>query len=163
MSLLASDVMRRNLGIIDASASLADLERAFADAGVSGFPVVQHGRVVGVVSHTDVVRRLAAKEEPPRLSSFYVDLDTFSSEDTSEHLADLAARRGRSLDALRVSDVMTQSVVSVPPDAEICEVARTLTDHAVHRVLVIDADTLVGVVSSLDLTRLVAEGVLQPA
>ncbi len=160
MSLRASDVMRRSLGIIDASASLADLERAFADAEVSGFPVVQHGRVVGVVSHTDVVRHLAAKEEPPRLSSFYADLDDFSSEDASEHLADLAARRGRTLDALRVSDVMTPSVVSVPPDAGIAEVAKILTEHAIHRVLVIDSDTLVGVISALDLARLVAEGTL---
>ena len=65
------------------------------------------------------------------------------------------------MDALRVSDVMTASVVSVTPDAEIAEVAKLLTKHGIHRVLVIDGETLVGVVSSLDLARLVAEGALQ--
>jgi CBS domain-containing protein len=49
MSIVARDVMQRTVGIIDAGASLAELERAFEEAGVSGFPVVDGGRVVGVV------------------------------------------------------------------------------------------------------------------
>ena len=47
MALTASDVMQHSVGVVDASASLAELEAAFVEAGVSGFPVVEGGRVVG--------------------------------------------------------------------------------------------------------------------
>jgi CBS domain-containing protein len=163
MAPLARDVMQRNVGIIDASASLAELESAFDDAGVSGFPVVGAGRVVGIVSRTDVVRALAPKEERPQLSNFYAELDRFGGASETESLADLAARHGRSPGDVRVGDVMTTDVLSVASDAEVAEVAQILVEHGVHRVLVIDGSTLVGVVSSLDLARLVADGTLRAA
>ena len=75
MPRLAQDLMQRNVGIIDASASLAELESAFVEAGVSGFPVTERGRVVGVISLVDVIRQLASKgRETTILSTFYSEL-----------------------------------------------------------------------------------------
>jgi len=163
MGLLARDVMQRNVGIIDAGASLADLEHAFAEARVSGFPVVQAGRIVGVVSRADVVRRLGDKAgDEPRLSTFYADLASFEAENVTESFADAAARGGQSADQLRVSDLMTASAITVAPDISLDDVARALVAHHIHRVLVTDDGTLVGVVSSLDLVRLIAEEKLAP-
>jgi CBS domain-containing protein len=160
MGPLARDLMQRNVGIIDASATLAELERAFADANVSGFPVVDVGGVVGVVSRTDVVRRLAASEEDAPPSSFYGEIDGVTYE--AKSFGDLAARHGRDIDSVRVCDVMSTHVVSVAPDAPLTEVARALVEHHVHRVLVVDGTNLVGIVSSLDLARLVADGSVGP-
>lgn len=163
MSLFARNVMQRNVAIIDAQASLVELERAFDEAGVSGFPVVDRGRVVGVVSRADVLSQLGGKSgEEPRLSSFYADLASFATGHGAERFADAAARSGRPMDQLYVSDLMTPSVVTVAPDATLHHIARTLTEHAIHRVLVTDTGTLVGVVSSLDLVRLLAEERLGP-
>ncbi len=163
MGLLARDVMQRNVGIIDAGASLAELENAFEEAGVSGFPVVHGGHVVGVVSRADVVRRLGDKSgQEPRLSTFYADLASFEAEHVAESFAEAAVRGGRAADELRVSDLMTESAITVAPDASLDDVARALVAHHIHRVLVTDEGTLVGVVSSLDLVRLVAEGKLGP-
>lgn len=162
MSLLARDVMQRNVGIIDAGASLVDLERAFDEAGVSGFPVVESGRVLGVVSRTDVMHHLGAKPgKEPRLSSFYADLHSFD-EHAGESFADAAVRGGKAMEELRVCDLMTHSVVTVSPDASLLDVARALTENQIHRVLVTDDKTLVGVVSSLDIVRLVAQERLGP-
>lgn len=158
MGLLARDLMERNVGIIDAGASLVELEQAFEEAGVSGFPVVEGERIVGVVSRSDVVRQLAGKSgEEPRLSTFYADIARFESELVVESFTDVAARAGKPIDPLRVCDLMTPSVVTVAPDATLTDVARTLVEHHIHRVLVTDDATLVGVVSSLDLVRLLAE------
>ena len=162
MSLLARDVMERDVGIIDAGASLVELERAFDEAGVSGFPVVEGGSVVGVVSRTDVMHHLGAKPgKEPRLSSFYADLQSFD-EHAGESFADAAVRGGKAMEQLRVSDLMTPSAVTVAPDAPLLEVARALTEHQIHRVLVTDGSILVGVVSSLDIVRLVAQERLGP-
>ena len=45
---------------------------------------------------------------------------------------------------------MTESLVSVAPDAPIAEVARLMRQNRVHRVLVIDGDALQGIVSTFD-------------
>ncbi|MGI9590876.1 MAG: CBS domain-containing protein [Myxococcota bacterium] len=163
MAVLARDLMQRNVGIIDAGSSLKELERAFDEAGVSGFPVVDGGRVVGVVSRTDVLHQLGGKAgAEPRLSTFYADLANFETELATERFADAAARGGKPVEQLRVSDLMTASLVTVAPDATLQDVSRTLTEHKIHRVLVTDEGMLVGVVSSLDLVRLVSEGKLAP-
>ncbi len=163
MSVLARDVMQRNVGIIDAGSSLKELERAFDEAGVSGFPVVEGGRVVGVVSRTDVLHQLGGSAAgEPRLSTFYADLGNFETARTGERFADAAARGGKPVGDLCVSDLMTPSVVTVSPEATLHDVSRTLVDHRIHRVLVTDDGMLLGVVSSLDLVRLVAEEKLVP-
>ena len=163
MSPFARDLMQRNVAIIDAQASLLELERAFEEARISGFPVVEGGRVVGVVSRADVLRQLGGKPgEEPLLSTYYADLASFESEHARESFADAAARSGKTTDQLRVSDLMTPSAVTVAPDATLHDVARTLIEHRIHRALVTDAGTLVGIVSSLDIVRLVAEEKLGP-
>lgn len=156
----ARDLMRHNIGIIDASATVAELERAFADAEVSGFPVVDASGVVGVVSRADVVRHLAAKEGRSAVSTFYVEPGLSTGGIPGPELADLAARQGSDLAEMCVADLMTPQVVSVPPDAEVTDIARALVEHRIHRVLVLDGSSLVGIVSSFDLVRLVADGTL---
>lgn len=162
MTLTASEIMQRSVGIVDASASLPELEAAFAEARVSGFPVIAAGRVVGVVSRSDVLHQLGRKdEEKPRLSTFYADLGDYSAQNVCESFADAGARGGKPVEGLRAADLMTPSVITVAPDTAIADVARTLVEHAIHRVLVTDGGTLVGVVSSLDVVRMVAEGQLR--
>lgn len=159
MGLFARDVMQHDVKIIDADASLEELENAFLEAGVSGFPVVEHGSVVGVITRSDVVAQLGGKPgEPPRLSSFYADLTSFDGQHVPVRFSDLAATAPPEGDELRVSDLMTPSTITVAPDASLESVARTLVEHHVHRVLVTDAGTLVGIISSLDLCRLLADG-----
>ena len=55
----------------------------------------------------------------------------------------------------RVAEVMTKTALSVPADAPVAEVARRLRENQVHRVWVLDKDVLIGVVSTLDLMRVV--------
>ena len=43
------------------------------------------------------------------------------------------------------------------------EVARCLVGHRIHRLPVVDAGRLVGILTSLDLVRLFAEGRAKPA
>ena len=59
---------------------------------------------------------------------------------------------------IRVSNVMTTEVVSVSPDASASDVARTLCEQRVHRVMVMDGERLAGLISTFDLVgRLIQE------
>ncbi len=151
--------MVRDVGVVDVDADLETLERCFAEARVSGLPVVEKGTVVGVVSRADVLRALGGPGSSlPRLSLFYADLAAFEAEEVLERFADAAERGARRLQDLRVRDLLTRSIVAVEPEDPIREVARTLAEHRVHRALVIDEGTLVGIISALDIVGLVAEG-----
>jgi CBS domain-containing protein len=56
---------------------------------------------------------------------------------------------------MRICDVMSSPVVSVPPDAQLKDVAATLVEHGINAVPVVDAlDRLIGIVSEADLLSL---------
>ncbi|MDJ0847786.1 MAG: CBS domain-containing protein [Myxococcota bacterium] len=53
---------------------------------------------------------------------------------------------------------MSRRIVAVEPETPFREVARALASNRVHRALVIDGETLVGIITALDIVRLVGEG-----
>ncbi|NYS23978.1 cyclic nucleotide-binding/CBS domain-containing protein [Rhodobacteraceae bacterium 2376] len=63
------------------------------------------------------------------------------------------------LSTLKVSDLMTRSPVSCPPDASVTEAARTMRENRISSVAVTENGALVGIVTTRDLTaRVLAEG-----
>lgn len=56
-----------------------------------------------------------------------------------------------------ISDAMRRGIVSVRPDASIEDLARAMIGNRVHRVFVASRGRLVGVVSALDLARVLAQ------
>jgi CBS domain-containing protein len=64
---------------------------------------------------------------------------------------DMIAKKGYT-----VADIMSRGVISVSPDTEVEEVAHLLTNRRIRRVVVLEGDQLVGVVSRSDLVRQIA-------
>lgn len=54
-----------------------------------------------------------------------------------------------------VSRVMSSPVLTLGPDSEAAEAARTMREQACHHIVVTRAERVVGIVSSFDLLRLV--------
>jgi CBS domain-containing protein len=50
-----------------------------------------------------------------------------------------------------VADIMTEDVLTVVPDTPIAEIAERMARDRIHRVVVLDGDKLVGIVTSIDL------------
>jgi CBS domain-containing protein len=117
---------------------------------VSALPVVdRRGRCVGLLSTSDVI-----------------DL-THDLDDDLQQLeeADRLAN-GWIVDRLRgafghetVDSVMTEKVAAVTPETSLPLAAREMLRHRVHRLPVVDGnEQLVGIVSTMDLLAVVAEG-----
>jgi CBS domain-containing protein len=121
--------MRRNVKTISPDATVAELVVALADTHVSGFPVIDdRGRMIGVVSATDVIGAEAeAEDEGPW-----------------------------SLESMLVRDIMTPRPLTVGPDTEVEEAARQMMYADVHRLFVVVDNELVGVVSTSDVARALA-------
>jgi CBS domain-containing protein len=160
------DAMNPKVVHIAPGEPLAELERVLLAERLGGLPVVEHGRLVGVVSRSDIVRVLGSETALAEAQAdFYREYhdDPFApseraareAEAEQEAAAEQVARR---MTHLRVRDAMTPDVVRVEADAPVRDAAARMVERGVHRLVVTERDRLVGVLSALDLVRLVAEG-----
>ncbi|MDP6558178.1 MAG: CBS domain-containing protein [Pirellulaceae bacterium] len=158
MDLVARQIMQRNVHTIAPNVTLPDLEKEFIKEGVGGLPVVDTGKLVGIVSRSDIVRQLVLEHHvAERTSDFYFD-DAGFHEIPLVTFDQIADRIGERIERLQVKEVMSHTLVKVSPNESLKMVAQTLADNHVHRVLVTEDDRLLGLVSTLDLVRLIANG-----
>ena len=163
-TLVASDVMERNLISVPPGMTLADLAELLIRERVTGVPVVdanQNGAVVGIISRSDVVRfPVVARTLAELVADREKEIAAARSGDLA---APLPAPVMENLAGYTVRDAMVANPLSVAPQTPLAELARLLVTRHMHRVLVRDGSVLVGLISSLDIARLVAEGRLVPA
>jgi CBS domain-containing protein len=158
MPLRAADIMESVVVAIGPDRSLAELEDLLIARRVSGVPVVDKGRVVGIVSRSDIVRSLSLTRALTGLIADGLRPSEFGPAEASAEPAGLTTALAEQLRARTVQDAMVTDLVVVRPDATLAEVARLLVERHLHRVLVTEGSTLLGVISSLDIVRLVADG-----
>ncbi|QDU65480.1 CBS domain-containing protein [Engelhardtia mirabilis] len=155
------DVMQSRVIKLDASASVTDAIESLRDAGVRGAPVVDAaGALVGVVSITDLLEASAsaASEVGGRRREYYL-ADPLE-ENFDEDADDFGAKGDFSPEVLadgRVAEWMNPDVLSISPDATLREACRQMAEHRVHRLVVVDGGSLVGILSTFDVVRCVAE------
>jgi CBS domain-containing protein len=155
--LTAADVMRIAVKTVPSTMTIPELERKLSEENIGGFPVVDNGRLVGVVSRSDIIAQICTEREvAEKTSDFYFDATGFH-EAPSGSSASIADRIGERMELLCVGDVMTRQPLTVSFDEVITEVARRFIDLRVHRLPVVDGDTLVGIVSTIDLVKLLAD------
>ena len=115
---------------IGADESVAAAERVMSDRVLTGLPVVDRvGRLVGVLSQTDIVRALASGQP-------------------------LASWPG-----LAVRHLMTAPALTIRLDETLLTAARMMEQHHVHRLVVVapDGEHPIGVIATTDLVRALVE------
>jgi CBS domain-containing protein len=158
MALLAKNIMRSKVRTVSPDTSLPDLERALLEARRTGFPVVERGRLVGVVSHSDIVRKLATEQSYAEyMSDFHRNVGGFEDLDPVESIAQVAARVGSRLGSLTVKDVMSRTPVTVSPDDLVSDVAQVMVERRIHRVPVTHEGRLDGIITSFELLAVLAD------
>lgn len=115
---------------------------------ISGAPVVERGRLVGVVSEVDLV---AAYAPPAPRGSHFAATDPL--------MFLLKGTVPRRVDHTTVEAVMTKHVVTVSPHASIWEAAALIDRHGIRRLPVVDTDGyVVGILARSDLVRAMHRG-----
>ena len=135
-----NDIMTRDLVTATPDMTIRDAMELLSERHLSGAPVLDGGKIVGIFSASDILELLA-------------DLN-----DTNPSLT-FRRRKGRTspLEDVTVDEVMTRKVHSLPPDAAVEEAAMLMVEKQIHRVLVVEEDVLVGIVSTSDVAKAVAE------
>lgn len=175
------DVMTTDLVTVTPSDTVRDAAEAMSYDHVSGLPVVDGGRAVGVISATDVLAFAADAagleleradapgadrvpagaqwEEGGALPGGYFGEEEWDEREAylEEYLPSTDRPEWNVLEETTVAELMTRAVHSIPADAGIREAAREMLDAGVRRLLVVEDGRLVGVVSSTDVMKAVAE------
>ncbi|MCK6548896.1 CBS domain-containing protein [Myxococcota bacterium] len=148
-----AEIMVRNVFCATPQMDLDALTYVLLDQGISGAPVVdEHGRPIGVVSKTDVLRALRDASRRSARALLTPERAGHGGVDGSPH-----ARDGEALATQRVYDVMTPMVFWLPEDAPISRAAALMAYEGVHRIPVVNHQGKVtGVVSTLDVLGYVA-------
>jgi CBS domain-containing protein len=157
MSLRARDIMQTRVLSVSPDMPIPELVDFLISHRVSGVPVMEKGKLVGIVSRSDLVRAVSLER-----SLAGIVAQAFEQEDLppGEAPASLGLRSSavQALQNRNVRTIMVTDPISVAPDAPVAEVARLLVAKHMHRVLVTEGANVLGLISSLDVVRLVAEG-----
>ena len=154
-ALRAGEIMTKALVCATPHQSLADVETLLIEHRVSGVPVVDRGRLVGILSRSDIVRVQVLMNS---LDGQVTDqISGGDQADGFQHdpRAEFQGFR-QMLTKLTVKDAMHDQVVTCEPESLVNEVAEAMVRQHIHRVIVVEQDRPVGIISSLDLVKLVA-------
>jgi CBS domain-containing protein len=125
--------MSRNVITISPEATLPDAERLMDCKMIRRLPVVENGRLVGIVTYGDI-----RNARPSRISSLHFWL-----------LIYLITR-------LKVAEMMTPNPITISPETTIGEAAQIMLKDMISGLPVVDDEgKLIGIITESDIFRLV--------
>ena len=145
------DVMTSPVVSISPDTSVKDASALLAQKNVSGLPVVDGDRVVGIFSEADVLRSMKTMKKDlrlvyPSISSLGI---AFQEEVTQREIIEAYNEIGR----MPVKQVMPSNVVTVTPDEAINEAIASMVHRGINRLPVVEKNRLVGIITRGDVIR----------
>jgi CBS domain-containing protein len=120
--------------------------KLFAESGISGAPVVEDGRLVGIVTEGDLIFRDADIRAPGFLDILggLIPLGSWD-----EYRKEALKSAG-----VTVDEVMTRDLITISPDASLAEASTIMADRRVKILPVAEGDVLRGVITRMDILTL---------
>jgi CBS domain-containing protein len=163
--------------------TLREAAELFAAHHISGAPVVSGNKVVGVVSAADILELAATARGVPQdidaqvdtlgwsgpsldedsrsdgrpPTSYFTDLWSEASDDVTERVNNPKASDVDILDEHCIEEIMSRPFVALTPHDDVCSAADLMREKSIHRVLVVQDGELVGIVTTLDIVKAVAD------
>jgi acetoin utilization protein AcuB len=131
-----SDLMSCNIVTIDPTESCREAVARMHRARVRHLPVVERGRLVGIVTDRDLRHRLFTPGVFRDLGS--VPVETL-------------------LKGVLVSDVMSSPVVAVAPEDDLEDAAKMMLEDKVGSLPVVESGRIVGMITETDLLRRIVQ------
>ena len=120
--------------------------KLFAESGISGAPVVDNGRLVGLVTEGDLIFRDADIKAPGFLDILggLIPLGSWD-----EYRKEALKSAG-----VTVDEVMTRELITISPDASLAEASTIMADKRVKILPVAEDDILHSVITRMDILTL---------
>lgn len=145
------EVMTKTVTTVTPDTLVKDAAAILALRNISGVPVVDGGKVVGVFSEADVLRSIKTTKKDMRL--IYPSISSlgiaFQEEITQREIIEAYEEIGQR----PVKEIMSTRVVTVSSDIPINEVIVQMVQKSINRLPVVDKNVLVGIVTRGDIIR----------
>jgi CBS domain-containing protein len=154
--LTAKDVMTERVLTVSTDWPVEQLAEFFVAEAISGAPVVNRdGELVGVVSLTDVARNdsRAADSRSADRHAYYLQVLELESSIDPEAAGSLVVDEP----TVKVREIMTPVIIEVGEDTPVAEVAAKMIESRVHRLFVTRDEKVVGIITALDMMRVVRD------
>jgi CBS domain-containing protein len=117
--------------------------KLFAESGISGAPVVDNGRLVGIVTEGDLIFRDADVKAPGFLDILggMIPLGSWD-----EYRNEALKSAG-----VTVDEVMSSDPITISPDATLAEASTIMAEKRVKILPVTEGDVLRGVITRMDI------------
>lgn len=142
------DIMTKNVITVKPEATIRELAELLVTKKISGVPVVDEtGKVCGIVSEGDLMRKEIAPEMPDELCIlgaviYYNGLQEYRD-------------AFRKFSALTAEQIMTEEVIAVKAEDEVSKIAKLMHDKHIKRLPVLaDDGALIGIVSRTDIVKM---------
>lgn len=144
--LTAKEIMTREVCTVREETDIKELAALFVEHNYKTLPVVDaSGRLVGIVSQTDLIEQDKPLHIPTVISLFDWVLYLESPKVFSDEVRKVSARK--------VGEICARDVITCTPDTPVEEVASLMVEHKVHLLPVLEGEQLVGVVARFDIIR----------
>ncbi len=124
-----AEIMSSPVYVLNADEPVSHARKLMLRYRISTLLVLNEGKMVGIVTKSDITNRLAQAEP---------------------------LWRRRPIDQIPIKLLMTESVITIYPEASISQAAALMLENGVHNIPVVKND-IVGIVTRTDLVRYVAE------
>jgi CBS-domain-containing membrane protein len=142
----ASDVMVRDVVTVGPDEDVSKAVKLLVDHDISAFPVIDsERRVIGVLSEADLIHRENIGTAKHR--TWWLEAVT----PASMLALDYAKSHGR-----KVSELMSEHVISADENTSLSELANILEKHRIKRVPILKDGKLIGIVSRANLIQALA-------
>jgi CBS domain-containing protein len=128
IGLTVNDAMTRPVTVLSPEATVGELEELIERYDYNSFPVVEQGRLVGIVTKFDFLRNFI-----------------FTPDTVLPHYDELMQRR--------VGEIMRRQVATVDPELALTRVLQMMVDMTIKSFPVVSGSKVVGIISREDVIR----------
>jgi len=147
------DIMNPKVFCFSPDDTVFKVAKVLSEKNISGAPVVESEKVIGMVSMSDIVRfmrtklKIGSSHDLPSLSLLVLDIFK-----TGKDYMDLKEEIQEASN-IKIRNIMSKKVVSINPEASIFDAANLIENSDVNRLPVIESGKLVGIVARADIIR----------
>ena len=144
-----AQIMRTDVPTVSPDDSIPFIAKTLVDNKLTGVPVVENDKIIGIITESDIITREANVDVPTPVPF----LDAIFMADAGPDFEDELRR----VLAVNARQLMSSPVYNIRSTATLAQVATLMIDRRINTVPVVDVHlNLVGIVSRADIVRVIS-------
>jgi predicted transcriptional regulator len=142
------EIMTKDVSVVSPGMDLRELAALMIKKDISGAPVIDKGKLVGIVLEEGLI----LQDKKVHLPTFVSILNGVFAIGEKKFEAEM-----KKIASLTVSGIMEESMTVLSPETPVEEVATMIVEKGLHYFPVVENDKLAGVITKKDIVRAIAQ------